>query len=82
MHIYIHFNRTAYWRHKVSALCVPFFAILSPNKLATLKFLRRQKNLPTKNTPDLGVSRQALSNGVLIFFLNRAVELKIRNLIA
>jgi hypothetical protein len=26
-----HFDRIAYWRHKVSALCVPFFAILSPN---------------------------------------------------
>jgi hypothetical protein len=29
--LYIHFNRIAYWRHKVSALCAPFFAILSPN---------------------------------------------------
>jgi hypothetical protein len=29
--LYIHFNRTTYWRHKVSALCVPVFAILSPN---------------------------------------------------
>jgi hypothetical protein len=28
--VHIHFNRIAYWRHKVSALCVPFFAILSP----------------------------------------------------
>jgi hypothetical protein len=29
--LHIHFDRIAYWRHKVSALCVPFFAILSPN---------------------------------------------------
>jgi hypothetical protein len=26
-----HWNRTAYWRHKVAASCAPFYAILSPN---------------------------------------------------
>jgi hypothetical protein len=29
--LYIHCNRTFYLRHKVSASCAPFFAILSPN---------------------------------------------------
>jgi hypothetical protein len=46
----------------------------SEPKVATLKFLCRKKNLPPtaavnqKHTPDLGVSRQALSNGGLLFF--------------
>jgi hypothetical protein len=69
--LYIHFNRTAYWRHKVSALCAPLFCHSEP-KLATPKFLRRQKNLPPTyggepKTPRIWAfspSPEALSNGV------------------
>jgi hypothetical protein len=43
--LYIHFNRTAYWRHKVSVFVCAVFCHSEP-KLATLKFLRRQKKLP------------------------------------
>jgi hypothetical protein len=42
----IHSNRIVYWRHKVSALCAPFLCHSEP-KLATLKFLRRQKKTST-----------------------------------
>jgi hypothetical protein len=45
-----------------------------------------EKKLPptavNQKTPDLGISRGALSNGILLFFLNRSVELKTGNLMA
>jgi hypothetical protein len=44
--LYIHCNRIAYLRHKVSASCACAVFCHSEPKLATLKFLRRQKNLP------------------------------------
>ena len=76
--LHIHFNRIAYWRHKVSALCVPFFCHSEP-KLATLKFLRRQKNLPPTavNQKDPGFGRFSRSSFEwrFSFFLNRAAYL-------
>jgi hypothetical protein len=83
--LYIHFNRMAYWRHKVSALCVPFFCHSVP-KLATLKFLRRKKNLPptavNQKHPGFGRFSPSPFERRFDFFLSRSVELKTRNLIA
>ena len=58
----------------------------SEAKLATLKFLRRQKNLAPsalkQKDPGFGRFSRSSFERWFAFFLNRSVELKIRNLIA
>jgi hypothetical protein len=75
----------AYWRHKVSAPCAPFFCHSEP-KLATLKFLRRQKKLPptavNQTHPRFGRFSPSPFKRCSPPFLNRSVELNPRNLVA
>jgi hypothetical protein len=83
--LYIHFNIIAYWSEtqSISFICAVFSH--SEPKLATLKFLRRQKLPPTavnQKHPGFGRFSPSPFERRFDFFLNRSVELKTRNLVA